>query len=145
MGAVPAWRAKCPSVREPLSAGGVADDDRGGHRPAAGLGKQLRAWASIRPVSSVEQLAFLAADLGDPPEQPSGDPQPRGLRQPSELTGQASADPRAFQRRWAQLGLELGCDRDQVPAQPVDHPGALADDLIAIVAQDADLHRVMRR
>jgi hypothetical protein len=30
-----------------------------------------------------------------------------------------------------------------VPAQPVDHPGALADDLVAVVAQHPDLQRVL--
>ena len=30
-----------------------------------------------------------------------------------------------------------------MPAQPVDHPGALGDDLIAVIAQHADLQRVL--
>ena len=30
-----------------------------------------------------------------------------------------------------------------MPAQPVDHPGALADDLIAVVAEHADLQRLL--
>jgi hypothetical protein len=28
-------------------------------------------------------------------------------------------------------------------AQPVDHPGALADQLVAIVVEDPDLHRLL--
>ena len=84
-----------------------------------------------------------AADLGDPFEQPFREPQPRGLGQPGELAGQPGADPWAFQRCRGELGFEVGRDRDQVPAQPVDHPGSFADDLIAIVTEHADLHRVL--
>jgi hypothetical protein len=41
------------------------------------------------------------------------------------------------------LPLELGGDADQVPAQPVDHPSALGDQLVAIVGQHPDLHRML--
>jgi hypothetical protein len=47
-----------------------------------------------------------------------------------------------FSAACPELGFEVGGDRDQVPAQPADHPGSFADDLVAIVAQDTDLHRV---
>jgi hypothetical protein len=73
IGAVPAWRAKCPSVSESLSAGGVADDDRGGHRPAPGLLKQLGGVGVDQAGERGEQFAFLAADLSDPLQQPFGD------------------------------------------------------------------------
>jgi hypothetical protein len=45
------------------------------------------------------------------------------------------ADPGAFQRRRSELRLKLGSDPDQVPAQPVDLPGAFAHQLISVVAQ----------
>ena len=55
-----------PVAREPLSAGGAADDDRGGDRSAAGLGDELRSVRVDQAGELGEQLAFLAADLGDP-------------------------------------------------------------------------------
>jgi hypothetical protein len=75
--------------------------------------------------------------------QPACDAQLRAGRQPRELTRQAGADPRTPQRGGAQLSFELGSGRDQVPAQPVDHPGALADDLIAVIGQHPNLQRML--
>ena len=49
--------------REPLSAGGVADDDRGGHGSAPGLGEHLGSVRVSQAGELGEQLAFLAADL----------------------------------------------------------------------------------
>jgi hypothetical protein len=94
-----------PIGREPLRAGGVADEDRGGHRPAAGLGEQLRGVGVDQAGELGEQFAFLAADLGDPLEQLFGDSQPRGLGLAGELAGQSRTDPGAFQCRLPRAGL----------------------------------------
>ena len=51
--------------REPLGAGGVADDDRGGDRPAAVLAKQRRAVSVDQCFELYAQLALRERDLTD--------------------------------------------------------------------------------
>src|SRR5206468_3392767 len=48
---------------------------------------------------------------------------------------------RLLDRGRSELRLELGGDANEVPAQPVDHLGALGDQLVAIVGDHPDLHR----
>jgi hypothetical protein len=59
---------------EPLGAGGAADDDRGGHGPAAALIKQRRAVRLQQGLELGEQVTFLTRDLPDPCDQGFGDP-----------------------------------------------------------------------
>jgi hypothetical protein len=39
--------------------------------------------------------------------------------------------------------LKLGTEIDQVPTQPVDDPGALGHQVLAVIAQQADLQRTL--
>ena len=102
-----------PVAGKALRAGGVADDDRGGDGSAAGLGEQLGSVGGDQAFELGEQLAFLAADLGDPLEQLLCDSQSEGLRLAGELAGQSRADTRAFERGLGEPGFEVWCDRDQ--------------------------------
>jgi hypothetical protein len=86
---------------------------------------------------------LFADDLADALESGPRDAQSRTGCEPRELASQPGADPRAPERRRVELGFELGCDRNQMPAQPVNQAGAFADDLIAIVAEHSDLHGVL--
>ena len=57
--------SEVPVGREALRAGGVADDDRRGHRPAAALLQQLRSVGLDQGGELAEQFAFLGDDRGD--------------------------------------------------------------------------------
>jgi hypothetical protein len=107
IGAVPACRAKCPSVSEPLRAGGVADEDRGRSRSRSRAKRAARGVGIDQAGELGEQFAFLAADLSDALEQLFGDSQPRRLGLAGELAGQSRTDPGAFQCRLAELGFEV--------------------------------------
>ena len=81
---------------EALGAGGAADDHRGGHGADAALLEQLRGVCLDQRGELGEQLALLAGDLVDPPQQRLGDPQLRAGGQLTELAGEPGADLRAF-------------------------------------------------
>jgi hypothetical protein len=66
--------------REPLGAGGVADDDRGGDRSAAALGQQLRAVSFDQRLDLGEQRRLLAVDLADPLQDRFRDAKLRAVR-----------------------------------------------------------------
>jgi hypothetical protein len=51
---------------ESLSAGGVTDDDRGGHRPTAGLFQKCRAVLLDLVLELGEPIPFFTGDLTDP-------------------------------------------------------------------------------
>jgi hypothetical protein len=101
IGAVPAWRAKQASVQEALSSGGVADDNRRGHRPAARLRQQGRAVALNKCGEFVEQFAFLTRDLTAPGHQRLGDAQLRRMVQAPELSAEPSEVPGVLDGRGA--------------------------------------------
>src|SRR5579875_3889029 len=106
---------------EPLRAGGVTDDDRGGHDPAAGLLKQRRAVSFDQGLELCEEIALLTGDLTDPGHEPFGDHQLRAARQLGQLPGQASEGRWVLDRGRPETSFDLRGDPDQVPAQPVDH------------------------
>jgi len=138
IGAVPAWRDEARVGREPLGAGGVADDDRGGDRAAAMLGEQLRAVSLDQRLELGEQLAFLVVDLADPLEDHAGDPDLWAAGKPGEPYGDRGANLRADQTLWSDFCFELGGDLHEVPAQPAREPDTLVDQLVAVIVQHAD-------
>ena len=98
----------------------MADDDRGGHGPAASVGEQLRAVRLDERGELGEELAFPAGDVADPSQQRFGDRQLRGVWQPRELARQArqtGADLRSFEGGGQQLRFDsLGrSDRTSPP------------------------------
>jgi len=125
--------------REPLGAGGVADDDRGGDRAAASFGEQLRAVSFDQRLELGEQRLLFSADLADPLEDRLRDAKLRTAGQLPELAGESCSDSWAFQPSRPDLRLELRGDLHQMPPQPVDLPNAFVDELVAVVGQDPDL------
>ena len=65
----------------------------------------------------VFELAQLGRDLRYAAEHRFDEPQLRALGEVSELAREPGADPRTIERGWSQLRLELGSDREQMPAQ----------------------------
>ena len=143
IGAVPAWRAKHASVGKRLGGGGVSDDDRGGDRTAAALGEPLRAVSFDQRLELGQQRLLLLADLADPLEGRLRNAKLWAAGQLPELAGEPRPDAWAFQPGGPELRLELRGDLHQMPAQPVDVPDALVDELVAVVGQDPDLIRLL--
>ena len=67
-------------------------------------------------------------DLGRHPPQLSVDP--------FELT--SVSERASFERR-----LELRRERDEMPPQPVLHSGALNDEIVTVIGEQPDLHRLL--
>jgi hypothetical protein len=65
------------------------------------------------------------------------------VRQPSELAGESSADLWADQSSRSDLRFGRRGDLHQEPAQTIDQPDTLSDDLVAIVVEDSDLDRLL--
>ena len=112
---------------EPLGAGGVADDDRGGDGPAAALVEQLRAVRLDQRLELGEQLllfsvislirfrfAFATRSCGLRGSCPSWRASLARMRGPFSPAGRICAS--------SSRG-----DLHQMPAQPVDQPDALVD------------------
>ena len=116
---------------EPLRAGGVADDDRGRHRPAPGLLEQRGAVRVDQDLELGEQFAFLAGDLSDPREQPLGDPQLRAVAAAGRAGGQPRADLRVLRAppgaSWASISgaILTRCQRSRliIRVRSADHAG----------------------
>ena len=73
----------------------------------------------------------------------ASDTDPRGLWQRPEPAGDALQLAGVVELARVDLGLELGVEDDEVPAQPVDQPGALGDEDLAVVAQQPDLDSLL--
>ena len=140
IGATPAWRAKLASVRT-APRRRSADQGHRGQRPAAHLGEQLGALSGDQDQQISLQRLHLAgegADLSD-----------LFARDPDARTGWDSSQPpvdllehsRLLERAAFEGALELGAERDQVPAQPVLRAGALGDEILAVIREKSDLHR----
>jgi hypothetical protein len=129
--------------REALCAGGVADDDRGGDRPAAVLGQQCRAVSFDQRFDFGAQLAPLDGDLSDPLQDQFRDANLRAAWQTCEPAGDSLADLRVVKARWGELGFKLRRELHEVPTQPVRQAAAFGHDLVAVVVEDADLERLL--
>ena len=93
-----------------------------------------------------EQLLFervhLAAQRAQAGDLLARDPHPGA----GGHAAQAPVDPfelaRLLERAPLERALELGGEFEQMPAQPVLDPRALGDELLAVVGEQADLHRL---
>ena len=85
-------------------------------------------------------LAGQAADLGD---LFACDLDASTDRDPSQLPVDAVELARVGERAAFERRLELGREGDEMPAQPVLHAGALNDEIVAVIGQQPDLHRLL--
>jgi hypothetical protein len=69
------------------------------------------------------------------------DPHAGAGSQPTQASINASQLPGIGERAAAERALELGAQLEQMPAQPVLHAGALDDEILAVIREQADLHR----
>jgi hypothetical protein len=58
-------------------------------------------------------------------------------------TGDSVKHPRLVERAALERVFELGGEFEQMPPQPVDHARALDDEVVAVIKQQADLHRLL--
>jgi hypothetical protein len=91
------------------------------------------AWSSL-------DLSVQAADLRD---LLAGDPASRAGRQLAQRAVDAVKHARLVQRPAFDRALELGAQVKQMPAQPVHDAGPLGDQILAMIRQQADLHRLL--
>jgi hypothetical protein len=88
-------------------------------------------------------IVRVAGELRDALEQLSRNPDAGAVAVPGEPAENSRANPGLLERSRLQACFELGVDREQVPAQPVDRSGSLDDQLVAMVVKQADLHRLL--
>ena len=129
--------------REALCAGGVADDDRGGDRPAAVLGQQRGAMRFDQRRDLGAQGALLEGDLSDPLQDQFRDANPGAVWQTTEPAGDAFTDLRVVQAGRGEPGLQVGRELHEVPTQPVRQTTAFGDDLVAVVVEGPDFERLL--
>jgi putative transposase len=89
-----------------------------------------------------EQLDDLCGELFDVSELAEGHPDLGGGRQPAQPPTDLHVRGWLIQCSGRQLGFELGMKNYQVEAQTVLHPGALGDQLLAMIVKQPDLYRV---
>ena len=61
------------------------------------------------------------------------DPHARAGGQLAQPSVDAVKPPRVVERLALERGLELGAQHEQMPAQPVHDPGALGDEVVAVI------------
>jgi hypothetical protein len=71
----------------------------------------------------------------------AGDPHARVGGQLAQPAVDAVEHPRPIERAALERALELRAQLEQMPPQPIDRPGPLGDEIIAVIEQKADLHR----
>jgi hypothetical protein len=137
IGADPAVRASFGVGREALDAGDFADQLGGGQHAAAALGQQPRRELGDQRRELALERVDRARQLADAAQLVARDLHPGCLLsapQPaSDALLPAAADQRAFG------DLELGPEVVQGPAQVVDQRGALCDEPLAMIDQQADV------
>jgi hypothetical protein len=128
---------------EALCARGLADQDRGAQRATAGLCEQLWAMGANEVAQlALERLGF-PCERGDALDLLASDTDPGGLWQRPEPAGDALQLAGVVElARW-NLRLELRVEHHEVPAQPVDQPGALGNEDLAVIAQQPDLDSLL--
>jgi hypothetical protein len=125
---------------EALVSGGVVDQDRRGQRPTPLLGEQLGAVRLDELRRLAVQLIDLAVEAAQLRDLFAGDPDPRAGRQFPQPPVDAVEHPPAVERAALKRGLELGAQLEQMPAQPVDRPGALGGEVASVIGDQPDLH-----
>ena len=130
----------CAELFDP---GGVADQDRCDHRPASELGQQL----GTVDLDELAKLCFElidltveAAELGDLLVR---DPDPGAGRQLPQPPVDAVQFARLVERAALQGPFKLGAQREQMPPQPVHCAGPFGDEIVAVIAKQPDLHRLL--
>jgi hypothetical protein len=118
---------------EAFGAGGPADQDRGGQRPAAGFVEQLRAMRLDQAQQLELERVDAARELTDVRELLARDPASRAVWQALQATVDAIELGCLIQRPRAQRLLELGAQRDEIPAQAVLYAGALGDQRYPVI------------
>ncbi len=141
-GAVPVCRAKLASERNrswpavwPIRIAAVS-------APHPCSSSSLGRCATTSSISSLVQRVDLPVQPAQISDLVTGDPGPRACGQFPELPVDAIEPPRVVERLALERGLELGTQRDQMPAQPVDRASPLGDEIAAMIEQQADLHRL---
>jgi hypothetical protein len=87
------------------------------------------------------QRVDLSVDAAQLRELLACDPYAHAGRQLPQPPVDAVDHPRVVQRAALQGALKLGAQLEQMPAQPVHGPGPLGDEILAVIEQQADLHR----
>jgi hypothetical protein len=143
IGAVPVWRAKlaslanrwAPAVR-PISSAAVS-------APQPVSASSCGRCALTRDEQLALERVRLAAQHAELRDLLARDPYPGAGGQPT----QASIDPAELtgigERAAPKRALEFGAELQQMPAQPVLHPGALGDEILAVIGEQPDLHRAL--
>jgi hypothetical protein len=129
-------------LAEPLHASGVTDQDRRGQRPAPLLVQQPRATR----VDELRQLCLkpiaLAVEVAQTRDLVTGDPPTRTGGQLAQPPGDPVKHARLVQRAALDRALELGGELEKMPAQAADRPSPLGDEILPVIGDQADLHRL---
>jgi hypothetical protein len=88
------------------------------------------------------ELIGTAGELANATDELGGDPHPRGSFERAQPPRDALECASAVQVTRRDARLELGTEIDEVPPKAVDDPGALGHEVVAVVAQQADLERL---
>ena len=144
IGAVPACSAKLASVANRLAPAVRPIRIAAVERAAAVLVKQLRAVGFDQLEQLCSSASIWRVSLADLRDQLARDPHPDAAGQPP----QPSVDPvelaRVSRARLASATPRArGRAATQMPAQPVLHAGALGDEIVAVIGQQPDLHRLL--
>ena len=128
---------------ESFVAGGVADQDGGGHWPAALLGQQFGAVSADQLGQLCRELIDLRVESAQLRDMLTRDPHTRAGGAACAAAGYAVKHPRLVQRAAFQGALQLGVQLEQMPPQPVHGPGPVGDEIVAVIEQQPDLHRLL--
>src|SRR5450631_69864 len=85
-------------------------------------------------------LTGQAADLRD---LLASDLDPRACGELAKAPSDSVEHPRLVEGAALERAFELGTEFEQMPPQPVDHTRALDDEIVAVIKQQADLHRLL--
>src|SRR5450755_2099821 len=94
------------------------------------------------------QLALEPVDLtgqaADPRDLLASDPDPgSACGELAKAPSDSVEHPRLVQRAALERALELRTEFEQMPPQPVDHARTLDDEVVAMIKQQTDLHRLL--
>ena len=133
-------RARELGVRgKSLGAGNLADQLRGGQRPAPALGEQLGRVAADERGELCLELADTRCAGADLAHELACDPHPRALLGACQTAGDPPEPLAGVQGPGGDL--ELGPQVVQVPAQPLLLAGTGRDEVLAVVDQQANVER----
>jgi len=86
---------------------------------------------------------LLARQCSDPERLLSCDPHPGCLRQRSQSPGDARELPWVVELPRGDLRLKHGVQDNEIDPQSVDQPGALADQHVAVIAEQSNLDCIL--